>query len=88
MGELLVCERPVDGFSWSPPGRALQATCGSSWWWRMWSCRARSQSCCQLGRPRVFVYLSGGQLRPTDNAMAARSARTSSSAEVTEKSAC
>ena len=25
MGELLVCERPVDGFSWSPPGRALQA---------------------------------------------------------------
>ena len=23
--ELLVCERPVDGFSWSPPGRALQA---------------------------------------------------------------
>ena len=25
LGELLVCERPVDGFSWSPPGRALQA---------------------------------------------------------------
>ena len=25
MGELLVCERPVDGFSWSPPGPALQA---------------------------------------------------------------
>ena len=25
MGELLVCERPVGGFSWSPPGRALQA---------------------------------------------------------------
>ena len=25
VGELLVCERPVDGFSWSPPGRALQA---------------------------------------------------------------
>ena len=24
-GHLLVCERPVDGFSWSPPGRALQA---------------------------------------------------------------
>ena len=24
-GELLVCERPVDGLSWSPPGRALQA---------------------------------------------------------------
>ena len=23
--ELLVCERPVDGFSWSPPNRALQA---------------------------------------------------------------
>ena len=23
--DLLVCERPVDGFSWSPPGRALQA---------------------------------------------------------------
>ena len=23
--ELLVCERPVDGFSWSTPGRALQA---------------------------------------------------------------
>ena len=34
---------------------------------------------CQQGRPRVFVYLSGGQLRPTDRAMAARSARTSSS---------
>ena len=25
VGELLVCERPVDGFSWSPPDRALQA---------------------------------------------------------------
>ena len=25
MGEPLVCERPVDGFSWSPPRRALQA---------------------------------------------------------------
>ena len=25
VGELLVCERPVDGFSWSPTGRALQA---------------------------------------------------------------
>ena len=25
MGDLLMCERPVDGFSWSPPGRALQA---------------------------------------------------------------
>ena len=25
VGELLVCERPVDGFAWSPPGRALQA---------------------------------------------------------------
>ena len=25
VGELLVCERPVDGFSWSPPGGALQA---------------------------------------------------------------
>ena len=25
VGELLVCERPVDGLSWSPPGRALQA---------------------------------------------------------------
>ena len=25
VGELLVCERPVDDFSWSPPGRALQA---------------------------------------------------------------
>ena len=24
-GDLLVCERPVDGFSWSPPSRALQA---------------------------------------------------------------
>ena len=25
VGELLMCERPVDGFSWSPPDRALQA---------------------------------------------------------------
>ena len=25
VGDLLVCERPVDGFSWSPPDRALQA---------------------------------------------------------------
>ena len=24
VGELLVCERPVDGFSWSPPDWALQ----------------------------------------------------------------
>ena len=27
--DLLVCERPVDGFSLSPPGRALQA--GTAW---------------------------------------------------------
>ena len=47
----------------------------------MCSWRAHSQSCCQLGKPRDFACLSGGQLRPTDRAMAARSARTSSSEE-------
>ena len=47
--------------------RCKRMPCGSSWWFMMCSCRARSQSCCQLGRPRgVFVYLSGGQLKPTD----------------------
>ena len=25
VGDLLMCERPADGFSWSPPGRTLQA---------------------------------------------------------------
>ena len=77
----------VSGRSMASPGRhqagrCKRTPCGSSWCSRMWSCRARSQSCCLLGRPRVcFVYLSGGQLRPTDRAMAARSARTSSSEE-------
>ena len=52
------------------PGRCKRMPCASSWWFKMCSCRARSQSCCQLGRPRVFV-LSGGQLRPTESAMAA-----------------
>ena len=52
VGELLVCEQPVGGFSRSPPaGRCKRMPCGSSWRFRMWSCRARSHSCCQLGRP-------------------------------------
>ena len=59
-------------------GRCKRMPCGSSWRITMCSCRARSQSCCRLGRPRVFVYLSGGQLKPTDRAMAACSARKSS----------
>ena len=60
-------------------GRCKRTPCGSSWWWRMRSCRARSQSWCQLERPADRSRLTGGQLRPTDRAMAARSARTSSS---------
>ena len=80
VGELLVCDRPVDGLPGRhQAGRCKRMPCGSSWWFMMCSCRARSQSCCRLGRPRgVFVNLSGGQLKPTDRAMAARSARTSS----------
>ena len=38
-----------------------------------------SHSCCLLERPRDRRRLSGGQLKPTDRAMAARSVRTSSS---------
>ena len=45
------------------------------------SCRARSQRCYHLGRSADRHRLTGGQLRPTDRAMAARSARTSSSEE-------
>ena len=63
------------------PGRCKRTPCGSSWWWRMCSWRARSHSCCQLGRPADHPRLSGGQLRPTDRAMAARSACMSSSEE-------
>ena len=61
-------------------GRCKRTPCGSSWWWRMCSWRARSQCCCPLRRPRDR-RLSGGQLRPSDRAMAARSARVSSSEE-------
>ena len=75
VGNLLVCERPVDGFSRSPPDRALQAD-------TMRKLVMAEDAADLLPRPRVcFVYLSGGQLRPTDWAMAARSARTSSCEE-------
>ena len=78
MDDLLMCERPVDGFSWSPPVRP-QKPRRSSWWWKMCSCRARSHNCCQLERPADCRRLTGAQLRATDRAMAARSVRTSSS---------
>ena len=78
--ELLVHERPTNGVSWSPPAWALQADALREL--VVWSCRARSQSWCQLDRPRVFVYLTGGPLRQTDRAIAARSAHLSSSAGV------
>ena len=42
------------------PGRCKQTPCGSSWCWRC-SCRARSQSCCQSGRPCDRHRLTGGQ---------------------------
>ena len=67
---LLVRERSGDGVSRSPPDQS-----------RICSIKARSQTCCWVGRPRDLECLSGGQLRPTDRAMAARSARTSSSEE-------
>ena len=70
----------VGGRTMVSPGRP----CGSSWWWRMCSCKARSESCCQLGHPTDRCRLTGGQLRPTDRAMAARSARTTSSEEDAE----
>ena len=76
MGELLVRERLVDGFSWSPPGWTLQADTLRE----LVMVQDMVLQGSQLGRPGVFVYLSGGQLRPTDKAMAASSARTSSSA--------
>ena len=61
VGDLHVCERSGDALSRSPPpGR-----CGRS-------CRARSQSCGQLGRPADRSRLTGGQLRPTDRAMNGR----------------
>ena len=82
MGELLVCELPVDGFSWSPPGRALQADA-------VWELVELEDVVLQsifpellpAGRPADRHRLTGGQLRPTDRATAARSARTSSSEE-------
>ena len=49
--------------------------------------RARSQSWCQLELPAERCRLTGGQRRPTDKAMAARSARTSSSEEDAEEDA-
>ena len=69
------------------PGRCKRTPRGSSWWWRVCSWRARSWSCCLLGRPADRWRLTGGQLRPTDTAMAARSARTSSSEEDAEEDA-
>ena len=67
-----MCERPVDGFSWSPPGRALQADA-------LRELVAVHDVVLQgafpellpagptAGRLRVPV---GGQLKPTDRAMA------------------
>ena len=63
------------------PDRSKRTPCGSSLWWRTCSFTACSQSSCQLGRPADRCRLTGGQLRPTDKAMAARSARKSSSEE-------
>ena len=75
MGELLVCERPVDGFSWSPPGRALQADA-------VWELVVLEDVVLQSIFPELLpTGASGGQLRPTNRAMAARWARTSSSEE-------
>ena len=82
VGELFVCERPVDGFSWSPPGQALQAdTMRKLVVLEDVVLKKASQSCCQLGRPTDRRRLTGGQLRPTVRATAARSVRTSSSEE-------
>ena len=58
------------------PGRCKRTPCGSSWWWKMCSCTARSQCCCELGRPADRCRLTDGQHRPRDRAMAvARPAR-------------
>ena len=51
------------------------------------SCRARSQCCCPLER-LADCGLTGGQLRPTDKAMAARSARSMPRRMPEEKIAC
>ena len=47
----------------------------------MW---ARSLSCSQLGRPRVFV-LFGGQFRPTDKAMPARTLSRAGAARLSDE---
>ena len=87
VGELLVCERPVDGFSWSPPGRALQAdTMRNLVVLEDVVLRSAFTELLPAGRPADRRRLTGGQLRPTDRAMAARSARTSSSEEASRLS--
>ena len=65
-----VREQSGDGLSpgRQHPGRCKQTPCGISCWWKMRSCRARSQRCV-LVRPSDIPCLSGGQLRPTDKAM-------------------
>ena len=77
-----MCELAVDGFSWSPPGRALQAD-------TMRKLVVLQDVVLQSAFPELLpAGASSGppplvwcQLRPTDRAMAARSARTSSSEE-------
>ena len=60
------------------PRRLRRSPCGCSRCCRMCCCRARSRAPWKVGRPSDLGCRIGGQLKPTDKAMAARSARTSS----------
>ena len=77
-GDLLVCERSGDGLSWSPPARPLQKD-------TMRKLMVGGGCACVEYVPADRCRLTGGQRRPTDRAMAARSARTSSSEEHAEE---
>ena len=66
-------------------GRCKRTPCGSSWWWRM--CLLQSMFLEMVGRPADRCRLTGGQFRPTDRAMAVRSACTSPSEEGAEEAA-
>ena len=82
VGDLLLSERSGGGFSWLSPAQPLYAdTMRELVVVEDVLLKSTFSQLLPAGRPADRRRLTGGQLRPTDRAMAARSARTSSSEE-------
>ena len=84
MGDLLVCERSGEGLSWSPPAPPLQADTMRELM-VVEDVLLESTFLELLPSEGSSCRLIGGQLKPTDKAMATHSARTSSSEEDAEE---